>query len=219
MQKDIQTLKVLALRGAVHEFVGITTAELGKELGISQQTASNRVLGIVENGLAERKMGVKNQEIRLTRKGVDLLRKELADYQLIFAQRTTVKIRGRVSTGMGEGSYYVGQKGYLDQFQKVLGFRPFKGTLNIRVSEGEMQKLAIASASPEAVITVDGFEAGGRSFGKVEVIMAGMGGQKVAIVIPRRSHHSDVIEVLARVNLRKALGLEDGDEVELAVRG
>lgn len=216
MPKDIQVLKVLALRGASHQFIAITTSELGEDINVSQQTASNRILGLAESGLIERKMGVRGQQLKLTKRGMDILRAEYADYQQIFAPRKELKIRGVVSTGLGEGEYYVGQEGYQSQFEERLGFKPYKGTLNLTVGEEEVQKLVFAS--PTAMIVIDGFEAGGRSFGRVNCLMARIKDIKCAVVMPRRSHHTEVIEVMSKVKLRNALDLEDGDEVELTVQ-
>ena len=45
------------------------------------------------------------------------------------------KVVGEVSSGLGEGRYYISRKSYIIQFQEKLGFIPFLGTLNIRVSQ------------------------------------------------------------------------------------
>jgi riboflavin kinase len=38
-----------------------------------------------------------------------------------------------------------------------------------------------------------------------------------AVILPSRSHYSDTIEVLCKYNLRRTLGLKDGDVLELRI--
>ena len=47
--------------------------------------------------------------------------------------------------------------------------------------------------------------------------MASMGNLDCAVVIPKRSHYTEVIEVICKVHMRRTLSLKDGDEVELSV--
>ena len=39
-----------------------------------------------------------------------------------------------------------------------------------------------------------------------------------AVILPSRSHYSDIMEVLCKYNLRRTLGLADGDIVEIRIR-
>ena len=215
MSKGYEVLKCLAKMGAVSDFVTLTTVELGECLGISQQTASNRIRELLDDGLISRKMGVKEQKIKLTKKGVDLLKKEMSELRALLDGGDDIIIRGIVSTGLGEGQYYVMQDGYKSQFKEKLGFMPAEGTLNIKVDEEEMEKLDTVSESLH--ILIEGFESQGRSFGRVTCIPAVLGGKECAVVIPKRSHHTDVIEVLSKFYLRKTLGLKDGDTAELTI--
>jgi CTP-dependent riboflavin kinase len=40
----------------------------------------------------------------------------------------------------------------------------------------------------------------------------------VALILPLRSHYTDIIELIAPQNLRESLGLKDGDLVHVEVR-
>ncbi len=119
-------------------------------------------------------------------------------------------IRGKVATGLGEGQYYLSREGYRSQFHKKLGFVPFPGTLNIRldkpfVSSGEATK--IMEFSDE-----------GKTFGGCQCYRIRINGIKAAIVRPERSSYpSDLIEIIAPMNLRESLDLSDGDEVEVTL--
>ena len=120
----IPTLKILALKGASDHMITISTTELGEELGVSQQTASNRLLALLEAGLIERHRGTREHSIGRTKEGLGLLRKEYGDYQRIFDVERTIRITGKVSAGLGEGQYYLKRSEYKKQLSTKLGFVP-----------------------------------------------------------------------------------------------
>ncbi len=215
MERETRTLKALAMKGAMNSYLPLTTTELGELLEVSQQTASNRILKLLDDDLVVRKMGTRSQKLKLTKKGMDTLKKEYADLHTLFSSQNTVKLVGKVAAGLGEGEYYIKQDGYQRQFKTKLGFVPFQGTLNLKVKAEEAEKISLA---PEkSFINIDGFKTKGRSFGTVKCLSASISDLDCAIVIPKRSHYSDVIEVLAEFQLRKTLNLKDGDVVELVV--
>ena len=83
-EKQVATLKHIALMGGVHDYIAISSRELGNVLEISQQSASKKILELLGEALIERDLGARRQRIKLTDKGFDLLRKEYSDYQRIF---------------------------------------------------------------------------------------------------------------------------------------
>ncbi len=169
MSYVIPTLKALALHGAANQFISISTRPFGKELGISQQMASNRLVGLSERGLIKRRRGgSRGQDILITKEGLAILRKEYGDYQRIFEAAQEIEIAGIISSGLGEGQYYLAQEEYLIQIEKNLGFKPFSGTLNISVTPEEYSKLDLLPSS--AIIQIGGFEAEGRTFGQADCI-------------------------------------------------
>ena len=211
MSYVIPTLKALALMGATKEFISVSTRQFGKDLNLSQQMASNRLVALSEKGLIKRRRGSRGQDILITREGIAILRKEYGDYQRIFQEIKDIKITGKVSSGLGEGEYYLAQEEYLTQIEKKLGFKPFPGTLNITVTSEEYSKLDLLPDS--AIIQIGGFEAQGRTFGKADCIPVLISKIKCAIIIPKRSHHTDVLEIISASQLRKKLKLKDGIEV------
>ena len=66
-------------------------------------------------------------------------------------------------------------------------------------------------------IDIKGFERNGRTFGDVHCIPASIQNIECAVVLPRRSHYEDVLEVVCKFHLRRTLGLEDGDQVEVRI--
>jgi riboflavin kinase len=120
-------------------------------------------------------------------------------------------MRGKVSAGRGEGQFYISKDGYKRQFIETLGFEPFPGTLNI--------KLEGAFVPPEEkAIRIKSFQDSNRTFGECRCYSIKLNRTDAAVVRPERSDYpDDLIEVIAPVNLRKALVLEDGDLVEVAL--
>jgi riboflavin kinase len=201
------TLYALAQKGAIHGKISLTTGELGRLLNISQQTASRRIRSHTATGM----------HLQLTDQG----RKELADVfnglEIAFAPpEEEIVIKGNVMLGLGEGAYYVDL--YSLKFREALRFTPFSGTLNVRVSDDESLK-AIARMKHTPPLIVRGFSHEGRTFGDVICYRAKVN-QKIegAIVLAQRTHHGEnVLEVIAPVNLRKILRLQDNDPVSLTV--
>jgi riboflavin kinase len=120
-------------------------------------------------------------------------------------------VRGKVAAGLGEGQYYISREGYRAQFLQKLGFAPFPGTLNIKLDEP-----FVPVARRE--IKIEGFQDEGRTFGDCRCYKIRVKGIEAAIVRPERSSYpANLVEVIAPVRLREALGLVNGDEVEVTV--
>jgi riboflavin kinase len=211
----VTMLKQLALKGAISGAVSLSSREFGDDLGISQQSASNWILKLADEGLIERQLGARKQSIKLSLKGIEVLQKEYADLRCIFDAPDKVIIKGSVATGFGEGRYYITQKGYISQFLKKLGINPYEGTLNLKLTPAEMRSIDLLKNSKG--ITINGFKKGGRTFGEVKCFQATINNVNCAIVFPKRSHYKDVVEVISKVHLRRTLSLKDGDEVNLCV--
>lgn len=208
-------LRKLALLGAMDDYIAISSRELGDALEMSQQSASKRILELLDEKYIVRDLGARRQRIKITAKGADELRKEYNEYRRIFELTDHITIHGTVKSGMGEGGYYICQSGYLKQFQERLGFTPFEGTLNIQVDSEDVGKLdVIRSVSG---IPISGFTNEGRSFGNVVAYKAKIRNTDCAIVVPERSHYADIIEIICQYHLRRTLGLEDGSRLDVKV--
>ena len=212
----VRMLKELALLGAVKGEVLLSSGDLAARLGISQQSASGKILELVREGLVARRMGPRKQALQLTAKAVAMLRREHSDYLKLFERPEKFAITGQVASGFGEGGYYVGQEHYQRQFRRLLGMRPFPGTLNLRLSGPEAAKLELLRQQPG--LPLEGFENNGRTFGKGRVFRARLGSIDCAVVLPDRTLHSDNLEVICEKHLRRSLGLRDGQAVRLEVQ-
>jgi riboflavin kinase len=212
----VETLKAIALLGGMKEFIGLSSRELGRTIGVSQQTASQRILELIQEGLLTRDLATRRQRIRVSPKGMDVLRREYVDLQRIFEVPETLTIAGVVTSGLGEGAFYMRQKGYREQFRKKLWFEPYEGTMNLRIQGPDVAKLEFLRQQPG--IEISGFEAGGRTFGGAKCFLAKMGHADGAVILPIRTHHTDVLEFISKAHLRETLGVKDGERVEIVVR-
>jgi len=211
----LQSLKELALLGAVHNKIELSSHELAEQLHTSQQTASRYLLEMDIQEMITRELGVKKQLIQITSKGAEVLENEYLSYKQIFDLTNKVVFKGKVVSGMGEGKYYTGQKGYANQFEKRLGFVAYPGTLNVEIEYIERNKIRLLRSY--GGIEIDEFLAENRTFGGVICFKATINGKKGAIVLPKRSHYATVLECISPDNLRETLGLHDDDTVEVVV--
>lgn len=123
-----------------------------------------------------------------------------------------ITLRGRVLSGVGEGKIFTNLDWARQQFQEKICFKPYPGTLNILLI-GEDEKIRRLRSLKGIKIEPPERFFGGRCFRAL--IMNRIGG---AIVIPDSSRHpSNVLEIIAPVNLRRELSLRDGDEVDVQV--
>lgn len=213
--RDIAVLKTLAMLGAIDDHVVLSSRELGEALRTTQQTASHRILDLLKRGYLTRRVGARKQGLMLTSKGADVLRQEHADYMRIFEYTKELEVRGTLISGIGEGKYYIGLPEYKKQFREKLWFVPFPGTLNVKLAGGDLSKLNILREAEG--IEISGFQRDGRTFGPGKCFLATVNGEECAVVIPQRTHHTDILEVISKHFLRDLLGLRDGDEVELHI--
>ncbi len=213
--KIISALKQIALYGGNKEFVEVSTSNFGKDLGISQQSASRRIRELENEGFVEIRRFGKKIWARVTKKGMDLLKKEAMDYRRIFEIAEKIEITGEVISGLGEGKYYIMKDGYFNQIKEKLFFEPYPGTLNVRVYARDIEKVDVLRNLPG--ILIKGFVSEGRTFGNVKAFLCTINGKDAAVIMPERSHYTDVVEIIADKSLRKELNLEDGSIVDIVI--
>ena len=215
--EDLECLKRIALMGGLNTPVFLKTISLGSELGFSPQTASRRLRSLEQQSFISRVLGTDGQQVTITHGGEDALRQEYCDYYRLFGpQEKSLMMNGTVQSGLGEGAYYMSLRPYTDQFQGLLGFTPFPGTLNIRLLPGaSRQRKRLSSADWKVV---QGFESEGRTFGDVRCLPCYNRDVPCGIIIPGRTHYpEELIEVVSPEGLRKRFSLKDGDEVTIEV--
>ena len=212
------TLYKLAELGANEKHVPYTTEDVAKNVGVSQQTASRRLIEMDREGLIERMKEGRNQTIRLTSEGVEQLTGMYSVLKRVFeAPKVDLLLKGVLFTGLAEGAYYVSKEGYRKQFRAKLGFDPFPGTLNIRLGKGEAQERRLLEGYPS--VYIEGFQNQKRSYGPAKCYKAIVEEKvRAAIILPIRAHYGeDVIEIISPESLRNRLTLKDGDVVGVRV--
>jgi len=207
-------LKFIALQGGTRHPIHISSTNLSQNLGVSQQSASRYLIELVDRGYLERRLAQGGQVITVLKKGISVLRKEFSEYSLIFGTQKEIEMKGALETGLGEGGYYISKKGYMDQFQKKLNWKPYEGTFNLRLNDDEVPKIEAMKAAEG--ILIEGFEQEGRTFGKAWVFKCSLKNgkktvKKCAIISPKRTHYRRVVEVISPIFLRDKLNAKDGD--------
>ncbi|MFW9930624.1 MAG: DUF120 domain-containing protein [Candidatus Thorarchaeota archaeon] len=202
------------------DYISISDIENSKSFNFSKDELISTI-----NTLSPKYVEVKKRKsvlfVKLTKYGLDILRSLLVDLQSIFfGFPTQFQIRGLMITGLGEGKYYIAIPEYSKQFEELLGWVPFPGTLNIRLTTpDDVEGFQRLLSSPSYLIK--GFQHEGRTFGeallwKCEIqhfkdeVVAG------AIIRPVRTHHShQIIECIAPINLREKFNLKDEETIIL----
>ena len=212
----IETLIILAKEGAYSGSLKLSLSWLARRLNASRQTAARQLIELENQGLIKRELVSRGQSVGLTTAGLATLRLVHRELDAILGKKPQVlELAGQVVSGVGEGSYYVEQKGYMQQFKRELGFDPYPGTFDVKLDKASLELRATLMELPGRQI--GGFSIPKRTFGPVKCFPAMLKGTKVAVVLPSRSHYSDVIELIAPKNLRRSLKLEDGDMVKVEV--
>jgi riboflavin kinase, archaea type len=209
----LAVLRLLAQLGADHTAVVVTSREVGERIGVSQQAADRYLVALEKRGLLTRALAQRRQRILLTPPALELLRAEFHAYRRLFEGPARLTFEGKVSSGLGEGRYYLSQPGYVVQFTERLGYTPYPGTLNVRVDDDANRKVDLVRHWTG--IRIDGYQASGRTFGGATCFVARMNGHACHLIHPDRTHYKDVVEFVAAECLREALGVGDGDVVKV----
>jgi riboflavin kinase len=215
---DILTLTTIA-KQACHRAADVSSGKLARELKVSQQTASRRIKDLESKGHITREILPRGQRVRLTSKGIEVLRRLHLDLEKALKDLDSCiyNVTGEVVSGMGEGKYYMELTGYKKQFKKRLGFTPYPGTLNLKLKSAEDIRGRQILSDLQG-IEIKGFKSGERTFGPVKCFMAKIDGIEGAVIIPMRTHHgANTLEVIAPENVRDKIGLNDGDTVTIKV--
>ncbi len=198
----------------------VSSRALINNLKISKATLSRWLREAYKSGYITIERGRKGEYlVKLNDKGFRALRRIYKILDSAFSTRLIegqLVIKGQVFTGMGEGAYYVTRKGYLKAFEKILGGRPYPGTLNLRItSSKDVELVRRWRISCPAAIYIPGFKEEERTFGFVVALPIRISDYLTcyAIYAERRHYGDEVLEVISDRNLRKELNLEDGDFV------
>jgi riboflavin kinase, archaea type len=218
--RHLFTLLKLAEMGAHKRTAKISTEYLAEKLGTSQQTASRYLVELERKGWIKRNITHDGCLIKIDSAGTAALQKLLSNLRFLMeaAYPPSVTLEGTVFTGLGEGAYYIGKEHYRKQFTEKLGFEPYPGTLNLKLSSDyDIKARTELEAYP--AIEVEGFKNEDRTFGLVKCYPVLIDNKvKGALITALRSHYDvSVLELIAPICLRKQLNLKDAHKVKVEV--
>jgi len=214
------SLYKLAELGASSRTIKVSTEYLAEKIGSSQQTASRHLISLEKIGWIKRTITPDGCLIKITSLGVSELKKLYSELRLIFESEypPSITLEGILFSGLGEGAYYVNKEGYRKQFLEKLGFDPYPGTLNIKLTTDYDNKVLSELETYPAVV-LDGFQDESRTFGPVKCYPAVINNRvKGAVIYAMRSHYgSSVLEIVSSIYIRNALKLKDGNKVKVEI--
>lgn len=212
------TLIKLAEMGAHRRTTKISTEYLAEKLNISQQTASRNLIELEHKGWIKRNITHEGCLLKIESAGFNEIQKLYSNLRILMeaAYPPSVTLEGTVFTGLGEGAYYIAKDTYRKQFLEKLGFDPYPGTLNLKLtSEYDIKTRMELEAYP--AIEVEGFKNEDRTFGLVKCYPVMIENKvKGALLSALRTHYDvSVLEIIAPLCLRKHLNLKDGNKVKI----
>ena len=218
--RDLFTLLKLAEMGAHRRTAKISTEYLAEKLGVSQQTASRYLIELDNQGWIKRTITPEGCLTRITDIGIKELKALYSTLHFLMEANypPSITLEGTVFTGLGEGAYYISKEAYRKQFIEKLGFDPYPGTLNLKLTtDYDIKARNELEAYP--AVEVGGFKNEDRTFGPVKCYPVIIDNKvKGALISALRSHYdASVLEIIAPVQLRKHLGLKDGHKARVEV--
>jgi riboflavin kinase len=214
------TLYKLAELGASSRTVKVSTEYLAEKIGASQQTASRHLITLEKMGWIKRTITPEGCLTKITSQGVSELKKLYTELRLIFESEypPSITLEGALFSGLGEGAYYITREGYRKQFIEKLGFDPYPGTLNIKLTtEYDIKSMSELESYP--AVELEGFKNETRTYGPVKCYPAIINNKvKGAVIFALRSHYDhSVLETISPMFLRSRLKLKDGNKVKVEI--
>lgn len=123
-------------------------------------------------------------------------------------------LTGTIQSGAGQGAYFTQVAWVVAQCRRMLGYKPFPGTLNVRVNDTDLDVLDAFFGETDFELIPDD-----PAFCSARVKRITVNGIPGAVILPSedvRIHEKRILEILAPCSLKEALGLRDGDCVTIA---
>ncbi len=125
-----------------------------------------------------------------------------------------MEISGVIKSGEGKGAYFTQVEWVVRECERLLGYSPFPGTLNVYVRDSDLDKLNQFFQETDFDLVPDD-----QAFCAARVKKVTVNGIASAVVLPSdevRIHENRVVEVISSCSLKKSLGLKDGDQVTIS---
>jgi len=118
-----------------------------------------------------------------------------------------LKLTGTIVHGVGKGEYYLSKPEFNRQFERILGIKPFPGTLNVRVvSLNDQEKSQLDQQKKQHGILIHGFEKGGKHyFPGIAVhcsVIVGRTHIPALIIFPEKTvHPPEILEIISNIRI------------------
>jgi riboflavin kinase, archaea type len=124
-----------------------------------------------------------------------------------------IVLQGKVFSGTGKGKCFIDLPWVRRQIEDILGFAPYSGTLNLRLTGKDLEdKLILQNAEGAMVVPQVGYYPG-------MLFKAKIGSLECAVVVPLVPNYpNDLLEVISSVYLRSNFNLKDGNDVAITVK-
>jgi len=124
-----------------------------------------------------------------------------------------LEVKGTAFSGIGKGKYYVGLPEYQKRFEAALGYKPYPGTLNLKIQDkATVHRLAELRSSVGT--RVPGFTLDGEQFSSLVCFDGRLRDERVALLFIDITHYNETVaELISPAYLREKFGIKDGDEV------
>lgn len=125
-----------------------------------------------------------------------------------------MEITGIIQSGAGKGAFFTQVDWVIRQCEEMLGYRPFPGTLNVRVNDSDVTRLMHLTEGNDFDLVPDD-----PAFCSAKVTKVTLNGIPAAVVIPAeevRIHEERIVELIAGCSIKATLGLKDGDTVRIS---
>lgn len=115
-----------------------------------------------------------------------------------------IELRGVVVSGIGVAKKYVMMEPYKSFFRQILGCEPYPGTLNVKIH----------SQLSKSQFNRKDF----RDVGSLFYLLGKIQHVDCIVLIPEKTSHQNIVELVSCNNLRKELNLMDGENVRIICR-
>ena len=123
-----------------------------------------------------------------------------------------MELEGEVTSGLGKGKYYMSKKVYQEAFNEKLGFKPFPGTLNLKVNEKKRKKF---EENGKTLKLREIYEDEKR-LSNVDITPCKINGVECGILkLEFTEHPESIAEIVAPIELRKRFNLKDEDRITM----
>ena len=207
----------MARQGCARAPTAIDKALIASNLEVSAWTLNKWLKEAVEAGYVKAVLSKRGKRYLLTEKAVAELSTLVTELNHAIGGISRLTLTGRIFRGLGEGGFYVSLAEYREWFRRYLGFEPYPGTLNLRLDPDSAVKRKLLESYDS--FRIPPASRGDRSYCSARVFKAVVNDAvEAGVVIPEKTVYGpDVLEVVAGVCLRTALGLKDGDLVKVEV--